>query len=181
MLRTSYTLLAAAILVAGCSSNDEYDYGTDGDVGGPALSAPAGGLGDGGIDSGTLAANQPAPGTQEDLELSVGDRVYFDFDSAVLSPLATETLDRQGAWLRQFPDNVVTVEGHADERGTREYNLAIGDRRATAVKNYLLALGVESNRILTISYGEERPADAGNNETAWANNRRAVTVVTTVN
>lgn len=179
MLRTSYPLLAAALLLAGCSSNDDYDYGTDDDFGAPAVSAPD--AGNSGIGSDTLSANQPAPGTQEDLELSVGDRVYFDFDSAVLSPVATETLDRQGAWLSQFPNIIVTVEGHADERGTREYNLAIGDRRATAVKNYLSALGVESDRVLTISYGEERPADAANDETAWANNRRAVTVVTTVN
>jgi peptidoglycan-associated lipoprotein len=99
----------------------------------------------------------------------------------VLSPVATETLDRQAAWLRQYPNLQVTVEGHADERGTREYNLAIGDRRATAAKNYLLALGIPADRILTISYGEERPADAGNDEAAWANNRRAVTVVTAVN
>lgn len=180
MLRNSYPLLAAAILLAGCSSNDDYDYGTDAEVT-PTVTAPAQPDNDRGIDSNTLAANQPAPGTQEDLELSVGDRIYFDFDSAVLSPVATETLDRQGAWLQQFPNLVVTVEGHADERGTREYNLAIGDRRATAVRNYLGALGVAPNRVLTISYGEERPADAGNDETAWANNRRATTVVTTVN
>jgi peptidoglycan-associated lipoprotein len=181
MLRTSFSLLAAAILLAGCSSTDDYDYGTDADLNQPELSAPADLNNGRGIGSDTLSANQPAPGTQEDLELSVGDRVYFDFDSAVLSPVATETLDRQGAWLRQFPNIVVTVEGHADERGTREYNLAIGDRRATAVRNYLSALGVENDRVLTISYGEERPADAGNDETAWANNRRAVTVVTTIN
>lgn len=181
MLRNSYLLLAAALLVAGCSSNDEYDYGTDASAAGEAVSTAADNGDLRGIGSDTLAANQPAPGTQEDLELSVGDRVYFDFDSAVLSPVATETLDRQGAWLRQFPDLVVTVEGHADERGTREYNLAIGDRRATAVKSYLSALGIQNNRVLTISYGEERPADAGNDATAWANNRRSVTVVTTVN
>lgn len=181
MLRTSYPLLAAAIFLAGCSSGDEYDYGTDGAVNQPAVTAPAASTGDRGVASDTLAAGQASPGTQEDLELSVGDRVYFDFDSAVLSPVATETLDRQGAWLRQYPNIVVTIEGHADERGTREYNLAIGDRRATAVKNYLSALGVESNRVLTISYGEERPADAGNDDTAWANNRRSVTVVTTLN
>ena len=181
MLRTSYPLLAAVILLTGCSGNDDYDYGADGDVGGPAVATPAVSDNSSNIGRDTLTANQPAPGTQEDLELSVGDRVYFDFDSAVLSPVATETLDRQGAWLRQYPALIVTVEGHADERGTREYNLAIGDRRATAVKNYLTALGVESQRVLTISYGEERPADAGNDETAWANNRRAVTVLTTVN
>ena len=181
MLRKSHLLVAASILLAGCSSNDDYDYGTDAEATTPAVTAPAVTDGSRGIESDTLAANQPAPGSQEDLELSVGDRVYFDFDSAVLSPFATETLDRQGAWLQQFPNISVTVEGHADERGTREYNLAIGDRRATAVKNYLTALGVDSNRILTISYGEERPADAGNDESAWANNRRATTVVTTVN
>lgn len=179
MFRNSCFLLTASILLAGCSSNDDYDYGTDATV--PTASAPVVTDSGRGISSDTLAANQPAPGSQEDLELSVGDRVYFDFDSAVLSPLATETLDRQGAWLQQFPNLTVTVEGHADERGTREYNLAIGDRRATAVKNYLAALGVDSRRVLTISYGEERPADAGNNDSAWANNRRATTAVTTVN
>ncbi|MGH1478117.1 MAG: peptidoglycan-associated lipoprotein Pal [Geminicoccales bacterium] len=181
MLRNSYLLLAATFFLASCSSNEDYDYGTDEVASGPVVSATTG-VDDGrGIGSDTLAANQPAPGTQEDLELSVGDRVFFDFDSAVLSPLATETLDRQGAWLRQYPNLVVTVEGHADERGTREYNLAIGDRRATTVKNYLTALGIESNRVQTISYGEERPADAGNDDTAWANNRRSVTVVATIN
>ncbi len=181
MLRTSYTLLAAVILVSGCSSGDEYDYGIETDPNLSTVSTAASPNDGSGIGSDSLGAGDLISGTQEDLELSVGDRVYFDFDSAVLSPIATETLDRQGAWLRQFPDIVVTVEGHADERGTREYNLAIGERRATAVKNYLLALNIASNRILTISYGEERPANAGNNEAAWAENRRAVTVVTTVN
>ncbi len=181
MLKTSYALLATAIFVAGCSSGEEYDYGNDAEPDLSTVETAVASTDGRGIGSESFDANQPPPGTQEDLELSVGDRVYFDFDSAVLSPVATETLDRQGAWLRQFPNIVVTVEGHADERGTREYNLAIGDRRATAVKNYLLALGVQADRILTISYGEERPADAGNDETAWANNRRSVTVVTTVN
>ncbi len=173
-------ILPAGILLAGCSSDDDYDYATATD---PNVAGGQAGVGidDRGIGTDDLAANQPAPGTQEDLELSVGDRIFFDYDSAVLSPVATETLDRQGAWLKQYPNLVVTIEGHADERGTREYNLAIGDRRATAARNYLLALGVEPERVLTISYGEERPADAGNDETAWANNRRAVTVVTTVN
>lgn len=180
MLKISFSLMALAIALAGCSSNDEYDYGTDADAGAAAGQATPN-TGNQGIGSDTLSASQPAPGTQEDLELSVGDRVFFDYDSTVLSPVATETLDRQGAWLRQYPGLVVTIEGHADERGTREYNLAIGDGRATAVRNYLVALGVESQRILTISYGEERPADAGSDETAWANNRRSVTVVTTVN
>ena len=95
--------------------------------------------GGGGISSSDLPG-QPVPGTQEDLEVSVGDRVLFDYDSSVLDPVATQTLDRQAAWLKQYPDVIVTVEGHADERGTREYNLALGDRRASAVKNYLAAL-----------------------------------------
>ena len=182
MLRISSSLMAVAFLLAACSSNDDYDYGTNGDLGagvqeGTVGAAPS----DRGIGSDSLPANQPAPGSQEELELSVGDRVFFDYDSAVLSPVATETLDRQGAWLRQYPSLVVTVEGHTDERGTREYNLALGDRRATAVRNYLLALNVAPNQVQTISYGEERPADAGNNDSAWATNRRAVTVVTTVN
>ena len=128
-----------------------------------------------GISSSELPG-QPAPGSQEDLEVSVGDRVLFDYDSSVLDPAATQTLDRQAAWLKQYPDVIVTIEGHADERGTREYNLALGDRRAKAVKNYLVALGVSGDRLLTISYGEERPADPAHNEAAWAENRRAVTV-----
>ncbi|MEZ5930712.1 MAG: peptidoglycan-associated lipoprotein Pal [Alphaproteobacteria bacterium] len=182
MFRISSSLIAVALLLTACSSNDEYDYGADGDVGYADQQDGSGnGQAGGGIGSNNLDANQPAPGTQEELELSVGDRVFFDYDSAVLSPVATETLDRQGAWLRQYPNITVTIEGHTDERGTREYNLALGDRRATAVKNYLLALNVAPNQILTISYGEERPADAANNESAWANNRRGVTVVTTVN
>ena len=109
----------------------------------PATPAPArrGGAGGRGIASSELPG-QPVPGTQEDLEVSVGDRVLFDYDSSVLDPVATQTLDRQAAWLKQYPDVIVTIEGHADERGTREYNLALGDRRANAVKNYLVALGV---------------------------------------
>jgi len=180
MLRISSSLVAMAMVLSACSSNDEYDFATDGDPDAVNQQATFDG-GQRGIGSDSLPASQAAPGTQEELELSVGDRVFFDYDSAVLSPVATETLDRQGAWLRQYPNLAVTVEGHADERGTREYNLAIGDRRATAVRNYLLALNVSPNQVLTISYGEERPADAGNDESAWANNRRAVTAVTTVN
>lgn len=165
-------LCAAMLLLAGCSSTDETPGQGTGAAGGP------GNGGNPGISSSELAG-QPAPGTQEDLEVSVGDRVYFDYDSTVLSPVATQTLDRQAAWLKQYRDVVVTIEGHADERGTREYNLALGDRRANAVKNYLVALDIPAQRILTISYGEERPAELGHDETAYAKNRRAVTVVST--
>ena len=92
-------------------------------------------------------------------------------------PPACSTARR--AWLKQYPDVVITIEGHADERGTTEYNLALGDRRANAVRNYLMALGVDQERILTISYGEERPADPGHDDSAWGQNRRAVTTVAT--
>lgn len=119
----------------------------------------------------------PAPGTQADLVVNVGDRVFFGYDRYDISPEARVTLDNQAAWLNQHPNLSVTVEGHCDERGTREYNLALGERRANSVKNYLVALGVDPRRITTISYGKERPAVPGSNETAWAQNRRGVTKV----
>jgi peptidoglycan-associated lipoprotein len=176
MIAGTLRMLAVALLLAGCSSTSDDAAGGAGAAGGAA----GGDAGRGGIASSSLPG-EPVPGTQEDLEVSVGDRVFFAYDSAVLSTVATQTLDRQGAWLRQYQDVVITVEGHTDERGTREYNLALGDRRANAVKNYLVALGIDPVRILTISYGEERPAEPGNDETAWANNRRAVSVVSTTN
>ena len=107
----------------------------------------------------------------------VGNTVYFGFDSAELSGSAQATLDRQAAFLNVNPALVVIVEGHADERGTREYNLALGDRRATAVRDYLLAKGLNSARIRTVSYGKERPAVSGSNEDSWEKNRRAATVL----
>ena len=107
----------------------------------------------------------------------VGNTVYFGFDSAELSGNAQATLDRQAAFLNVNPALVVIVEGHADERGTREYNLALGDRRATAVRDYLLAKGLNSARIRTVSYGKERPAVSGSNEDSWQKNRRAATVL----
>lgn len=134
--------------------------------------------GSGGAGSGTSQAAGPRPGSQEDLVVNVGDRVFFDFDQFSVRQDQRATLDRQAAWLKKYPEVTVTVEGHADERGTREYNIALGNRRATAAKNYLVALGINPNRVQTISYGKERPAVAGSNEQAWSQNRRAVTVVT---
>ncbi|MGB9152722.1 MAG: peptidoglycan-associated lipoprotein Pal, partial [Alphaproteobacteria bacterium] len=113
------------------------------------------------------------PGTQDDIVVNVGDRVFFGFDKSDLSTEAQATLDRQATWLKKWPNNKVTIEGHCDERGTREYNLALGERRATAAKNYLVAAGIAAARINTISYGKERPAIVGSNEAAWAQNRRA--------
>ena len=124
--------------------------------------------------SGTSGAR---PGTQQDLVVNVGDRVFFGYDRHDLTKEARETLGKQARWLKRYPHLNVTIEGHADERGTREYNLALGDRRATAAKNYLVALGVDNSRLTTISYGKERPAVPESNPAAWAQNRRAVTVV----
>ena len=107
----------------------------------------------------------------------VGNTVYFDFDSAALGYDAQVTLSRQLAFLQLNPEAVVVIEGHADERGTREYNLALGDRRASAARDYLLAKGIDAARIRTVSYGKERPAMSGSNETSWAKNRRAATVL----
>lgn len=119
----------------------------------------------------------PAPGTQADLEENVGDRVFFGYDRFDLAPEARATLDKQAQWMQQHPSLTITVEGHADERGTREYNLALGERRANSVKNYLVALGIDPRRVNTISFGKERPAVPGANESSWAQNRRGVAVV----
>ncbi len=116
-------------------------------------------------------------GSQEDLIVNVGDRVFFGYDSSDLDSDALELLQDQVAWLKQNSNVSVTVEGHCDERGTREYNLALGEKRAQAVKNYLIGLGISPDRVSTISYGKERPAVVGSNDGAWAQNRRSVTIV----
>jgi peptidoglycan-associated lipoprotein len=119
----------------------------------------------------------PRPGSQEDLVTNVGDRVFFDFDSIQLRADARATLEKQAEWLRQNRGVAVTVEGHADERGTREYNLALGERRAVAMRDYLVALGIEQGRIKTISYGKERPVEPSSSDAAWQKNRRGVLIV----
>jgi peptidoglycan-associated lipoprotein len=156
------SLLAAVVLVAACESTPQ-DQGSA--AGGGAAGAAA------------AVKPGPTPGTQEDLVVNVGDRVFFGFDKSDLTPEARATLDRQAAWLNQYPRVTISIEGHADERGTREYNLALGERRADAVKKYLTARGVDANRVATISYGKERPQVLGSNEAAWAQNRRGVTIV----
>jgi peptidoglycan-associated lipoprotein len=120
------------------------------------------------------------PGSQEDFIQSVGqmgDRIFFDTDRFNIDSADQATLQTQAQWLSRYPQARVTVEGHADERGTRDYNLALGERRANAAKNYLASIGVDASRIQTVSYGKERPQALGSNEEAWAQNRRAVTVV----
>jgi peptidoglycan-associated lipoprotein len=157
----SLSLLAGVLLLAACAENP------------PAASNTAG----------TNAGTQPAastavtPGSKEDFVQNVGDRVFFDFDKSDVKAEGRQVLQRQADWLKKYPNVTVTVEGHCDERGTREYNLALGERRASAVKKMLTALGVAANRVSTISYGKERPAVVGSNEAAWAQNRRGVSVI----
>ena len=123
------------------------------------------------------ANSEIIPGSQEDLIVNVGDRVFFNYDSSELDSDAQELLQDQVAWLKQYSEVSVIIEGHCDERGTREYNLALGEKRAQSVKNYLIGLGISSDRVSTISYGKERPAVIGSNDGAWAQNRRSVTIV----
>ncbi|BCP54933.1 hypothetical protein K32_35500 [Kaistia sp. 32K] len=130
----------------------------------------AGGIGAGGIGSAT-------PGSAQDFVVNVGDRIFFETDQTDISSANRSTLDKQAQWLQQYPRYQVTVEGHADERGTREYNIALGARRATNTKNYLVSRGIAPNRIRTISYGKERPVAVCNDISCWSQNRRAVTVL----
>lgn len=161
-----FTMLAAVALLAACETAPESsgDSQSSGATSAASTAAPA-------------AVAQIVPGSQRDLVVNVGDRVFFGFDQSDLTAQSRETLEKQAAWLQKFPGVRVAIEGHADERGTREYNLALGERRASAVKDYLVALGVAPARIKTISYGKERPAAVGSNETAWAQNRRGVMVI----
>lgn len=151
--------LVAVIALAGCSSKR-------------TLPNSPGELG--------LGGNGAVPGSQQDLTLNVGDRIFFDTDSAAIRPDSATTLDRQAQWLKKYADKSVTIEGHADERGTREYNLALGARRAAATRSYLISKGISPNRIKTISYGKERPVAVCDDISCWSQNRRAVTVVTGV-
>ncbi len=164
------SVLAALLLLAACETASEKS-GSGSGAGGAASG--------GGASGGTSSAALPniKPGSAQDFVVNVGDRVFFGFDKYNLQPKARDTVRRQAAWLKRYPGVVISVEGHADERGTREYNLALGERRANSAKNYLVALGISPNRIRTISYGKERPAVAGSNDAAWTQNRRAVTAV----
>ena len=130
-----------------------------------------------GAASGAGAGAGPRPGSQEDLVANVGDRVFFDFDRYNIRSDQQTTLERQANWLGQHGAVNVQVAGHTDERGTREYNLALGQRRASAARDFLVARGVASARISTISYGKDRPIALGSNEEAWAQNRVAITSV----
>ena len=126
----------------------------------------------------SLNGGQAAPGSPQDFAVNAGDRVFFDSDSSELSQTAQGTLAKQVSWLQQYGRYNLTVEGHADERGTREYNFALGARRAETAKDYLVARGIPAARIRTISYGKERPVATCNDISCWSQNRRAVTVLT---
>lgn len=159
-------MLSALTLVAACETAP-----VDGAAGEGAGAAGAGST------RGLRADGTAIPGTQADLEQNVGDRVFFAYDSSVLTAEGQATLERQAAWMKQHGSVNVTIEGHCDERGTREYNIALGERRANAAKNFLVNLGVDSSRVSVVSYGKERPAVLGSTESSYAQNRRAVTVV----
>jgi peptidoglycan-associated lipoprotein len=177
-------LAAVVMIVAACESTPDDAAATSGD--GDATQTASSSSDDSGAavdsssmdsDVSTADVSAPIPGTQEDLVQNVGDRVFFNYDSAVLTPEGRRTLERQAEWLRLFPELNITIEGHCDERGTREYNLALGERRATAARDYLIAFGMNSSRLRTTSYGKERPYALGHNEESWSLNRRSVTVV----
>lgn len=153
-------LLAALLLVAACSQTP---------------TTGGGGAGTGASTS--TAVSNVTPGSRQDFVQNVGDRVFFEFDRSDITPEGRATLEKQAEWLKRYQNVTVTVEGHCDDRGTREYNLALGNRRAAAVKRMLVSLGVAGNRIAVISYGKERPIVVGDNEQAWAQNRVGITVI----
>lgn len=169
---TKFAMVCATVLlVSACSTDDESSLDDQAGMGRDGMTDSAlqdvYGTNNGGV----------APGTQADLVANVGDRIFFGYDRYDLSSEARSVLDAQAQWLAQYPTLSITVEGHSDERGTREYNLALGERRANSVKNYLVATGVDASRINTISYGKERPAVPGSSDSAWSQNRRGVTKV----
>lgn len=128
-------------------------------------------------DNSMASAGAATPGSEQDFVVNVGDRVFFESDSSELTGQSRTTLDKQAQWLQQYQTYAFTVEGHADERGTREYNIALGARRAQAVRDYLISRGIPAQRMRTVSYGKERPVAVCNDISCWSQNRRAVTVL----
>jgi len=154
-------VLAAALALSACSSNKAADGA--GGAGGAGGAFGAGGAG--------------TPGSAQDFVVNIGDRVFFETDSSDLTPQATATLDKQVAWLNQYPRYAITMEGHADERGTREYNFSLGARRAQSVRDYLASRGIPATRMRIVSYGKERPVAVCNDISCWSQNRRGVTLL----
>ena len=171
-LKMAGLLLASTALVAGCGKKnvEELPPVADGTEYGDGQTDP---------NAGNNGAGQIIPGSQEDFLATVGlgrDRILFDTDRFNVDSQDQAILASQAQWLAQYPNKSIVIEGHCDERGTRDYNLALGERRANAAKNYMVSLGVDPTRIQTVSHGKERPAAIGSNESAWAQNRRAVTI-----
>ena len=162
MLPRLIAFVGALLMLAACSSTPDQPAGGPG---GPAGSA-----------TGT-SGPRFGPGSQQDLAATAGDRVFFAYDRTEITSEAQQILQRQAEWLKRYPNVSVTIEGHCDERGTREYNLALGERRAQAVKNVLVALRIPASRVSTISYGKERPEIPHSDDQSYAQNRRGVTTV----
>ncbi len=160
MLQRFIAVAGALLMLAACSSAPEQPAGGPNGPGGPGISG-----------------SRFGPGSQQDLAATAGDRVFFEYDQADISSEGQQILQRQAEWLKRYGNVGVTIEGHCDERGTREYNLALGERRAQAVKNVLVALGIPASRISTISYGKERPEVPHSDDQSYAQNRRGVTTV----
>ena len=167
MFQRILAIVAATFLLAACETASQ--------VSGDSASTSASNTASSSSSTSTSSASTDK--TAAEKLAQVGDTVNFEFDSAELSGSARSTLNRQSAFLSVNPDLMIVIEGHADERGTREYNLALGERRATAVRDYLVAKGINAARVRTVSYGKERPAVSGSDEAAWAKNRRATTVL----
>ncbi len=168
-------LFAAGLALAACETSEDGSSAASGrgSSSGGAASVPA---------APDKIASRPLPsgprrGTQEDLVVNVGDRVFFEFDRYDLQSDARAVVEKQAAWLDSNRQVVVNIEGHTDERGTREYNLALGERRANSIRDYLVALGIDANRLKTTSFGKERPVDPASAKYAWTKNRRGVLVI----
>ena len=179
MVQRLIAIFSAAFLLAACetastTSSDSASDSASSSAAGTSSASASSTSSSSASSSSSSAANALSPAEKL---AKVGNTVFFDFDSAALSYDAQVTLSRQAAFLQLNPEAVVVIEGHCDERGTREYNLALGDRRASAARDFLLAKGIDAARIRTVSYGKERPAMLGSNEEAWAKNRRAATVI----
>jgi len=166
-------IATAALSMAACASKPKPTYPT---TAAPTQAPPP--PPDRGVTQQTTPMSQgPAPGSERDFVVNVGDRVYFDFDSYSIRSDAAPLLEAQTAWLKRYPSVQVRIEGNCDERGTREYNLALGARRANAVRDYLATHGVEASRITTVSYGKEKPIDAGSGDEADQHNRNGHTAI----
>ena len=173
------SVFAAALLVSACATEpqDSGSAKSEGSSAQASSSAQSGAAPKAAAKPKKAAPAGAPPGSRVDFFVNVGDRIFFDLDKSEISEKAAATLKKQAAWLQKYQDRKIVVEGHCDERGTREYNLALGEKRAQSVKNYLISLGISSDRVTTISYGKERPAVIGSNDGAWAQNRRSVTLV----